>query len=365
MAIDRSKMRKALKERQEESSRTAEQGSSNYVSYIKIKELPVPFIKKIPEGDAVFDIIPFQVSENFLVNPETRRPEYRPGDDNWYYVLDLWVHGNVGPSNHSVVCPKKHLGTSCPVCDIADKNKKDVEYGDKEAWKSLVQPFFPKRRVVYQVWVHVLGKSKKEEEEKGIQILEMSHYHMEKELVAIARDPETGESIDFAWPGVEGKKVSFTRKGMGMENTQFFGHKFINRKEDIPDEILESSIALNEYITIMSADEIQELMDAAKPESDDDEAPRKTRKPLGRPKDDEEEEEAPRKPRKTLGRSSDEDETPRKREAPARRRPSRDEEENPCPKGHVFGDDNEEYEDCAECPDRKYNACAAKKQDSE
>lgn len=363
MAIDRSKMRKALKERQEQSARTAESGSSNYVPYIKVKELPIPFIKKIPEGDIVFDIIPFQVSENFLINPETRRPEYRASDDDWYYVLDLWVHGNVGPGNHSVICPKKHLGTSCPICDIADKNKKNVEYGDKEAWKSLVQPFLPKRRVVYQVWVHVLGKSKKEEEEKGVQILEMSHFHMEKELVAIARDPETGESIDFAWPGVEGKKVSFSRKGTGMENTQFFGHKFINRKEDLPDEILDQAIPLNEYITIMDADEIQELLDAAPPESsdDDEEAPRKPSKPLGRPKD-EDEEEAPRKARKPLGRPKDEDE---EEDKPRRRRPSRDEEDNPCPKGHRFGVDTDDHKDCEDCPDRKYNACAAKKQDDE
>ena len=398
MAIDRSKMRKSLQSRVEESSRNTESGGGrNFVPYIDEKNLPIPLFKKIPEGSIVFDIIPFQVSEDFLVDPASRRPQYVPGE--WYYYLDLHVHQKVGPSNHNVICPKMHLGKPCPICDIADAKKQTIEFGDKEGWKEEVMPFLPKRRSVYQIWVH--DKSK-DEEDKGVQLLEISYHSLEKTLMAIAKDPETDETIDFAWPGVEGKKITFTRKGTGMTNTQYMGHKFLDRKEDVPDEIVEGTCSINEYITLMTPEEIKKLMNAGEDDdeeekprrgnkatkgADDDDSERKARpNRLGRkakdeddtddsedekpkrkakaadPEDEPEEEVKPRRRAKPVEADDEEDEKPRsrreKREAEAKPK-----KENPCTFGHKFGVDTDDYEDCEECPEKLYNKCAAKKDD--
>ena len=401
MAIDRSKMRKSLQTRQEESTRNAESGGGRgFIPYIDEKALPIPLFKKIPEGTIVFDIIPFQVSEKFLIDPVSRRPQYVPGE--WYYYLDLHVHQKIGPSNHNVICPKMHLGKPCPICDIADAKKQGIEFGDKEGWKAEVMPFLPKRRSVYQIWIH--DKSK-DEEDKGVQVLEISFHSLEKELLAIAKDPETDETIDYAWPGIEGKKITFTRKGTGMTNTSYVGYKFLDRKEEIPDEIVDGTCAINEYITIMTPEEIKKLMNAGEDEdeeekprrgnkatkdTDDDDSERKARpnrlgrkakdeddtddsedeKPKRRakvaePENEPEEEVKPRRRAKPAEDDDEEEEKPRsrreKREAEAKA--EKPKKENPCTFGHKFGVDTDDYEDCEECPEKLYNKCAAKKDD--
>ena len=403
MAIDRSKMRKSLQTRQEESTRNAESGGGRgFIPYIDEKALPIPLFKKIPEGTIVFDIIPFQVSEKFLIDPISRRPQYVPGE--WYYYLDLHVHQKIGPSNHNVICPKMHLGKPCPICDIADAKKQGIEFGDKEGWKAEVMPFLPKRRSVYQIWIH--DKSK-DEEDKGVQVLEISFHSLEKELLAIAKDPETDETIDYAWPGIEGKKITFTRKGTGMTNTSYVGYKFLDRKEEIPDEIVDGTCAINEYITIMTPEEIKKLMNAGEDEDDEEEKPRrgnrtskdtddddserkarpnrlgrkakdeddtddsedekpKRKAKAGDPEEEPEEEVKPRRRAKPAEEPADEEEEkPRSRreKREAEKETTKPKKENPCTFGHKFGVDTDDYEDCEECPEKLYNKCAAKKDD--
>ena len=228
--------------------------------------------------------------------------------------------------------------------------------------------------------------------------------------MAIAKDPETDETIDYAWPGIEGKKITFTRKGTGMTNTSYVGYKFLDRKEEIPDEIVDGTCAINEYITIMTPEEIKKLMNAGEDEDDDDEKPRRGNKAtkdtddddserkarpnrLGRkakdeddtddsedekpnrkakdagPEDEPEEEVKPRRRAKPVEEPTDDDEEkPRsrreKREAEAKaEKKQKAEKENPCTFGHKFGVDTDDYEDCEECPEKLYNKCAAKKDD--
>lgn len=328
MAIDRSKMRKNLSGRADESAKNAASSGSWHPVW---HDLPIPVYKKIPEKiPFVFDIIPFVVSEDFLVNEQTHRVLHRK--DEYYYSIDYWVHTKCGPSNHNILCPRKSLGLPCPICEIADERKKEVEFGDKEKFKVHVKPFLPMHRHMYQIWVHDRAK---EEENKGVQLLDMAHFSLEQNLLLIAKDPETGENIEFSWPGVEGKRICFMREGAGATNTQYLGHKFIDRKEEIPDEIVNQAVPLNEYITIYTYDEISDIINGSQGASEDDEE------------------------------QSDNDSS-EKKEAPVRKRrqlPGKEVKKNPCPFNHKFGEDCDQEDDCSACDDDVYTKCAAARDD--
>lgn len=362
MAIDRSKMRASLSGRADESAKRAESNKS-YHSYI-LDSLPIPTFKKIPEGSIVFDIIPFTVSEDFLVSADTHRPAYNAGE--FHYNLDLWVHTGVGPRNWNIVCPRHHLGKPCAICEEADRRKENVEYGDKERFKKEVKPFLPQHRNVYQIWIHDRAKV---EENKGVQLLEISFFSLEEKLLAIRKHPETGETIEFAWPGVDGKRITFTRKGTGKDNTQFLGYNFLNRTEEIPDWILEMAVPLNEYIEILEPKQIEEIFLAGQDddvEEDDQEGNQdkqtheEERKPRGS-RLTSRKTETPEEPRRER-RSVPEEETPeeprRERRGSRRDRLAR---QNPCPYGYAFGEDVDNKPECGgDCPEDTYNACSAK-----
>lgn len=327
MKIDRSKMHKSLANRVDESAKTFQNSRSNYVPYYRT-DIRTPFIKKFPENTPIIiDIIPFICTENFLLN-DNMRPAYIKGE--FYYNLDLFVHMNMGPSKTSILCPKKHLGKPCRICEIAEERKEDCEYGDKEKFKKVVKPFLPQHRTMYNIWWH---DRPKEEEKKGVQILEFAHFSLEEQLLAISEqydeDEQTTTRIQFHYPGLEGRKIYFVRKGTGM-NTQYQGYKFMDRKEEIPDEILEQAFPLNELPKILSYKEINAIINASDEEEDDSSK-----------EDNEDNDES-------------KEEKPTKQSLRGTRQPAK---KSKCPFKHKFGEDHDQTEDCTACEDDVFSEC--------
>jgi len=183
------------------------------------------------EGKHLADIIPFEAGPDMPLD-EKLQPITKEGDPD--YVLDLFVHTNVGNMKKPFVCPYENFGKSCPICEYIKSNRLD-----KEIWKKLVA----KHRVVYFLWVH----DNRDEEKKGIQIFEASHFFMEEKIEEIANSPKGGGQEDFSNPD-DGKSLAWTRKGSGMENTQYLGHRLIERDDIIPDRILEQAFPLDSVV---------------------------------------------------------------------------------------------------------------------
>lgn len=183
------------------------------------------------EGDHLIDIIPWAAGPDMPFG-QGDSPSIEEGDLS--YVLDLQVHQNIGSMKVPFVCPYENFGQPCPICEFIKEN--DL---DKEDWKKLSA----KRRVLYLVWVH----NTREDERKGIQLWEISHFSMEEKLNVIAALPRGGGSINFS-DFDDGKTIAFTRKGSGQNNTQYLGHRFIDRESKIPDRILDATFSIDQVV---------------------------------------------------------------------------------------------------------------------
>ena len=228
---DKMKKRKGgLKKRHNE--KVKDTGGGRYPTIFNRDKIPegVEFYK-CKEGEHLVDIIPFMAGTDMPFD-ESNRPVTSEGDLD--YVLDLFVHQNFGKLNNPYVCPYENFGEPCPACEFIKGNRLD-----KPIWSKLRA----KRRVIYLVWDHQTNEGEK----KGVQIFEAAHFFMEEKISEIAKLPKGGGSIIFSDPD-DGKTLAWTRKGSGQENTQYLGHKFIDRDSPIPDKILDKTFAIDSII---------------------------------------------------------------------------------------------------------------------
>lgn len=230
MAFDRSALRKGIAGATQASAARADEGPG-FKTYLK--SCGRPRYGKIPEGTLILDIIPFVMGSDF-------NEHYKAG--NTYYNVDVWVHNNVGPTGDTVVCPSATFGKPCPICEERERRARNGEDND-----TRIKPLRPKRRCVYNIWVHDPART---EQNKGVQLFEIAHFSFESELLTISRDPLTGEFTIFADPD-QGKTVCFDRKGTGRENTRYSGFRFLDRKAPIPDAILEQAVSLETVVTVL------------------------------------------------------------------------------------------------------------------
>jgi len=198
---------------------------------------------KPTKGDHIIDIIPFFAGPN--------HPRVSEGEVS--YVLDLYVHNGIGPKREPFVCKAKNFQQTDPICDWIARNRLSTE-----EWKK----FSPKRRTVYLVWVH----DDEKEEAKGLQIWEVAHFFFESHVDEIAKSPRGGGAVVFSDVDT-GKSIAFSIKvsgkytdGNGKERDSliYVGHRFVDREEAIPDEILEQSFPLDSIVKMNPSDEEME-----------------------------------------------------------------------------------------------------------
>ena len=334
------------------------------------------------EGRNRINIIPYTIkSKN---HPLVKKGEFEVGDKD--YVMDIFVHRGVGPSEASVLCLKNTYGKPCPICEQSALLRKQGKEDEAGALK-------PSRRVFYNV--------QDLKNPDTLKVFEASHYLFEKELIDEARDDEEGGFVDFA-DEESGKEIKFrcskTSKG-GFEFNEFKSFSFEDRDENIPDELLESAISFDEIMNVPTYEEAEKILygrdededsedneeeeeevpakksskkAVAKDEEEDDAdneeepAPKKTakKKPAVEEDDededldeDEEEEEKPaKKPAKKskVVEENDDDEQEDEDDEPPAKETSKKEKDcggdcKKCPFGHKFGEDTDEFDDCDDC----------------
>ncbi len=290
------RMKKSLVQRHEEAYKSKDEGATTWGTIFhkdKIKGLP---FWKVGEGTHEIDVIPF------FAGPDM--PGVKDGEA--VYKADMWVHLRIGAINENYVCPLKNFNKPCPICEYIDKH--DLS---KEEWAKVA----PKRRTVFQIWVHDDAK----EEEKGIQLWECAHFIFDMNVSEIAKAAPAQGGIE-AWTDLEeGKSVVFTRKGTGKDNTKFYGHRLADRRQQIPEDIINQTIDnLDDYIKMHpDYDEIADIF---------------------------------------YGGQRETSEEPDAGDGEQPERPSR-QEESDCPVGAAFGHDFNQYQECDDCP--VYDDCMA------
>lgn len=202
------------------------------------------FIKdKIPEGvrfwkpepgEHLLDVIPF---ESAGLDPRGKKA------GKWTYLVDVWVHRNVGSMFDDFVCQVRAFKEPDPMCEYTRMSDLDTD-----KWKEIA----PKRRTVYLIWSH----DSPEEEALGLQIWEVAHWNFEKHLSKIAKNPRGGAPIPFSHV-VDGKSIAFEivksgtwtdAQGKDHDSYDFVGHRFVEREEEIPDEFGDAIFSLDECI---------------------------------------------------------------------------------------------------------------------
>lgn len=315
----RDKMKQKLGDRTKEShSRRDDSGGiKTYFDSDKIAEIPTWWAGK---GDHIIDIIPYFAGAN-----DPRNKEGEPA-----YVLDIEVHRQVGPMEEMVVCPEQY-DRPCPICEESRKLNREGK-----DWKTVIKPLKPSRRAAYNVIVRDQGEAEK----KGVQLLEIAHWFMEKHLAKISKDPRGGGFTVFSDPD-DGKSISFERTGVGMENTGYSGHRFVDRPEAISNEELEAANCLDELVEIKTYEEIEAIFYGTK--AVDIEEPPET------PDDDGDIPDVPEEPEDTP------DAPPEKKRKRRERKPEKTEAPT-CPHGGTIGEDIDELDECEDCA--IYNKCA-------
>lgn len=301
MAFDRKKYSDELAKRVKESHDTKDQGV--FGGSIFKPDIDAKFWK-CGEGKHYIDVIPYIAGKN---NPKVK--EGRPA-----HTLDIWVHYNIGPNGLPFVCLAKNYNQPCPVCDYRNELK-----NSEEADEDIIKQFLPKRRTIYNIICYDNNK----EEEKGIQIWDVSHFFFEQKVASIAERPRQGGFVNWPDPD-EGKQVMFERKGTGANNTQFLGHAFTDRDYTIPDEVLEESYCLDDLVAIPDYDELNNILKG------------------GSKKEDKKEEKEEKKEEST------------KRSFRGRKEEVKEEKEDECP--GELGKDVDKFDQCQEC--KKYDDCA-------
>ena len=321
---DRAAMAKALQDRQDKSSSRR----GGWISIFKDDlEDDIKFWPKIPEGDHTIDIIPYIAGAN---DPD---PDVKEGEDQ--YVLYLHVHQRVGAAEGQYVCLAKNFNLPCPICQhVKVLREEDADKDDIDAVKA-------KARCVYNIVCYDSDK----EEGKGVQIWETSWWQSEKIFTTLAKakrgrgGKEARSKVYFA-DSVNGKSITFTREGTGMENTRFYGHALEDRDYEIDDETLDGAHCLDDLITIPTYEELYKAYWGEEPKAEE-----KVK-----------EEETTTSRRGGRSKASSEEQTPDT---------SKEEvTDNPCPGGGTFGGDIDKLEHCEECEKEKWKACARANRDT-
>jgi hypothetical protein len=194
------------------------------------------------DGQHIIDIVPYNAGSNDGLNKE--------GEET--YTYEAWVHRGVGPNEQMHICPAETYNEDCPICEHRQTLRE--RGADDTVWKAL----FPKRRNIYNVLCYDAN-----EERKGVQVWEVPYFYAEKNILAIASEPQRGGGSDtINFPHAEhGKSISFTIEPPQSKEdfASYEGFKFLDRDYDLDSEILDEAHALDQLVLLLSYDELKEI----------------------------------------------------------------------------------------------------------
>lgn len=250
MSQNHDQMYDDLDQRTQESYNTRK-GEKTFIGIFK-PELTLP-LWGANEGEHRGNFIPYLAGPD---DPRVRSGRMKEGQ--FTYVLDHYVHANVGRRDQTFICLANTYRLECPICDERNRIRKqgppEVERlvaGYEKKLKELRE----RRRVIYN-WECL---DNDEEADKGVQIWEASHYNVEEPMLGQAKLPreEGGAMINFAHP-IQGRTLFFRRIGKGMTDTKYKDHRWMKRSEPIPQELVDEALVLDGLIHIPTFEEVND-----------------------------------------------------------------------------------------------------------
>ena len=355
--------------------------ASSY-GYLKLPK-DVNVFSPEPGSRVHIDIMPYVVTDSN--HPDRNDDTQAAMKGDLWYKRPFKTHRNIGAENDTVVCLTS-FGKKCPICEYRTKRMK--EGAEKEELDSL-------KASMRNLYIVIPIGHKKFDEKPHI--FDISQWLFQNLL-----NDELEEDSDYeVFPDLEDGftlKVRFDSKSIGKGNAFAEASRidFLERDEAYDESILDEIPSLDDVLQETSYAQLQakffenedeeienedldEDPDDAPPaptrrkkkkiEDDDeeDEKPvsrRKKREPEPEPEEDDdpdedEEEEKPvrrkparRKPEPEPEEDDDpepEEEKPVRRKKPQSEKPAKKGKDNPCPHGYKFGEDNDQYPECAEC----------------
>jgi hypothetical protein len=294
--FDRKAAKKKLLKRTEEQNQRKDAGQ--FGTIFKRTDLP---IFSVENGKHKIDIIPYLAGKN--------DPQIEKGEPT--YLLDIWVHRSIGPGGDPYVCLAKTYKRDCPICEYRKEYEGELSEEQMDNLK-------PRRRTIY----NVVERTTEETRKKGVQVWDVAHFFMEKNILPQAENPDTGGVLAFSDPE-DGYTIFFKKSG-SKDTTKYEGHKLLPRDYKISDKILDQAYTLDSLIHVPTEEELEKAIKGLKKKSskkdededemeDDDEEETTTKRKKGKAKDvdDDEDEDVPDE----LG-----DETMTRRKNPRRKR---------------------------------------------
>jgi len=330
------KKKSSFAKRYQTSYESRDKGGVSRVGVMDWKKVEGDISFYVPvEGRNRINIIPYEIkSKN---HPLVKRGEFEVGESD--YVMDIYVHRGVGPTEASVLCLKSTYGKPCPICEQSALLRKQGKEEEADALK-------PSRRVFYNV------QDLKEPDVP--KIFETSHFLFEKELIDEARNDEgEGGFVDFADPE-DGKEIKFRANKVKKGNFEFLEYKsfsFEDRDEPLSKDLLKSAVSFDEIMNVPTYEEAQKILFGQdEDEENDDESVKKPSVEDDADEEDEEddEDEKPAKSAKSKKRVEDEDEDDEEEDEEPKSKPKKS-SEGGCKFGHCFGKDCDKFGDCDEC----------------
>jgi hypothetical protein len=307
--------RKESKERHEENFSNSNDSGRFRGIFDPAKKAGVKFWS-CKEDDHEIYIVPYVVGK--------QHPKLKEGKSD--FALSVFVHRGVGINEDSFICLNRTYRQKCPICEY-QAELRDDDKADEEDIKALN----PTKRTIYNIVCLDTAK----EEEKGVQVFDVSNWLFTLPLEDLAHKKKGGGEVAYADID-EGKIISFKKKG-SKRSTEFTAFEFKDRP-DIPDEILDSAVCLDELLYIPTYEEVSEAFWETK---------------------EEERTSAQRKPKEEVDTTSAKE--------PSIKEPSISEKKEDdvhtddmigssveeCPSGAVFGKDFNAYEECRPCEVRR------------
>ena len=339
--MGKKKRRKLSSDRYKESVKSKDDGGSTHRGILDFKKGDYRDVKfyKPKEGTNKIIIVPYEIASKN--HPKVKSGKAEIGDLD--YLLDVYVHRYAGANEMDFLCPKENYGKPCPICDMVKTLYSTKDEDDKKKASKLRA----KRRVFYNLLEVVKGEVSEE-----IKTWEVSHFLFEKEMIEEAVDCGDGDDIiPFADPedgAVIKFRMSIEKSKEYGESPKFKSFSFLEREEELEDDIIDDAVAFDKCLVVLSPDEILSLYNGGDDDDEDDEEdepPKKSKKKKKPAEDDNDEDD----------NDEDDEEEEKPRKSKSSKKSKKKDDDNECPHGYTFGDDCDEHKECNRCD--KWDEC--------
>ncbi len=293
------------------------------------------------------DIIPYKVTVDN--NPEVEKGEL-------WYQRTVFVHYSIGAEEKAYICPKT-IGKPCPICENRAVLMKNPDANDED-----IEALRPRERELFNV-------IDLDDEEKGIQLWEISYHAFGKQLEEEIREGQE-EWAGFAdLTGGYTLLCRFREESIGRNKFLKVNRIDFEERKDYPESILNDAFDLDRILKVLPYDELERVFlgleeeSIKKPQRDDDEEndSEEDEEDSEEPEEDDESEQNQEDEEDSEEEEVDEDEDEEDDSSSSRpKRPtvptikpspksSKGDKEHKCPAGGKFGKDCDRLEECDDC----------------